>query len=237
MNSEDAIIRIERVIKRYGETPVLNGVSFEIARGTVFVLCGASGAGKTTLARILCGLLGFDGGSISLSGRTIQAGELYPPELFGRVGVVFQEHHLFPHMTALDNVRLALTDVKKLAKSEATERAMNELEQMGLGSRARAHPADLSGGERQRVAIARALALDPLFLILDEPTTGLDPARIHEVKTILSDLAKRGTTMLLITHKIRFARLVGERFAVLDNGALAVSSEAGILDRLDEDWS
>jgi ABC-type polar amino acid transport system ATPase subunit len=165
-----------------------------------------------------------------------RAGEPYPRETFGRIGVVFQEHNLFPHMTVLQNVRLGLTAVRRLAKPHANKRAMEELDQVGLGAKANAYPSTLSGGERQRVAIARSLAMEPLFLILDEPTSGLDPARVFEVKEILSDLSSKGTTVLLITHHIRFARSVGDRFAVLEKGVLTVSSEANSLDRLEEDW-
>jgi len=230
------ILRVDRLTKHFDGQPILTGISFEIDQGQVFALCGRSGSGKTTLARIICGLLGFDEGTLTLGETVVRAGETYPRHLYGTIGVVFQEYNLFPHMTALQNVRFALQHVRGFSRVEATQRAVGELEQVGLGGKGDEYPARLSGGERQRVAIARALAMDPMLLLLDEPTSSLDPWAVGEVLQTVSQLATDGTTTLVITHNIRFAAAVGDRFAVLEEGHLAVSEDRALLSRMLGDW-
>jgi ABC-type polar amino acid transport system ATPase subunit len=208
----------------------------EIDRGTVLALCGPSGAGKTTLIRILGGLIGFDAGRISMGNRSITEADAYPPELYGKIGLVFQDHNLFPHMTAVANVELALRRVRRLEPRAARDRAIAELDGLGLAGLADRYPSSLSGGERQRVAIARALAMDPLLLLLDEITSFLDPSLVGEVLSCILRLSQRGTTMLLVTHNLAFAKQAASRFGVLEGGGLTVSNQPEILDRLTPEW-
>ena len=226
------ILSFSELFKRYGERTVLNKVSFTVEKGSVFALCGVSGSGKTTLVRIACGLIPFDGGSVRIAGSTISAGQEYPHELYGRVGVVFQDHNIFPHLTALENVSLALRKARRLSHDQARTRALAELEGVGLADKARQYPATLSGGERQRVAIARALALDPLLLLLDEPTSALDSKRIGEVIDTIGNLSGKGVTMLIVTHNLAFARKTARTFGILSNGSCIVSDYPAALDSL-----
>jgi ABC-type polar amino acid transport system ATPase subunit len=230
------ILSVDSISKSFGSKTVLKDVSFRIDGGSVFALCGASGTGKTTLVRILAGLTGFDSGKLVLHGTSIASDMPYPRSLYGQVGVVFQDHNLFPHMTALANVTLALRRGKKLPRETAEERGQRELARVGLRDHAHRYPASLSGGEKQRVAIARALALDPLLLLLDEPTSGLDRHLMVEVLRSIRDLAKGGTTMLLITHNLEFAAKTASRFGVLEDARLTASDEPGLLDRLQAEF-
>ncbi len=227
------VLQIEKLDKNFGIRLLFKNISFGIEKGKVLALCGPSGGGKTTLVRIICGLIGFDGGSVSIEDETIYPNTLYPKKLFGKIGVIFQEHNLFPHLTALQNVELSLRLVKKLSKNEASDVAMIELDKVSLASKASQYPSSLSGGERQRVAIARALAMDPLILLLDEPTSGLDPSLISEVLLIIKSLAESGTTMLLITHNVRFAKQTGNQYAILKNNSFEISYDPSILDSID----
>ncbi len=231
------ILRVDKVSKSYGDHAVLDEVTFEIEKGMVFSLCGGSGSGKTTLVRIISGLLGFDSGRLELGEISVAAKEFYPDELYGKIGVVFQEHNLFPHMTALENIALGLRKVRKLKRAEANERAITELDKVMLVDKAAQYPCSLSGGERQRVAIARALAMDPLMLLLDEPTSGLDPSRIGDVLGIIRNLSDAGTTMMLVTHNLRFSKQTGDRFGLLEKGSLRVSDDPSLLDSMAEEWS
>ena len=223
-------LRLEAVAKQFGGRRVLDGVSLMLRQREVLALCGASGCGKTTLIRIVAGLLPFDGGQLMIGSTPIAAELPYPVELYGRIGVIFQEHNLFPHMTAIGNVTLGLREFKRFPAREAHERGMVELERMGVAPLAERYPATLSGGERQRVAIARALAMDPFLLLLDEPTANLDPDRAEEVSERVLELADEGVTMLLITHNLEFARQVACAYAVLQAGACHVSQDPAILD-------
>lgn len=230
------ISRVDRISKSYGNHRVLDEVSFEIDKGMVFALCGPSGSGKTTLVRIISGLLGFDSGRMVLGETVIAAGQLYPETLYGKIGVVFQEHNLFPHMTALQNVTLGLRKVRRLSREEANERAMVEFDKVMLTGKVTQYPSSLSGGERQRVAIARALAMDPMILLLDEPTSGLDQFQIGEVLRTIKGLSDAGTSMLLVTHNLRFAKHTGDRFALIEDGRIKVSEDSSLLDSLAREW-
>jgi polar amino acid transport system ATP-binding protein len=179
-------------------------------------------------------LISFETGDVQIGKHKFNAKITYPQALYGQVGVVFQHHNLFPHLSALDNVSLALRKVKQITKAEAKLRALSELEHLGLSDQATQYPASLSGGERQRVAIARALAMDPLLLLLDEPTSGLDPQLINEVFRAIDSLASCGTTMLLITHNINFAKQTGSQFAILQDGKLKQSQDSNIFDQLND---
>ncbi len=231
------LLSASKICKSFDDLTVLDSVSLEIEPGGVMSLCGPSGCGKTTLIRVISGLCGFDSGTMSIDGKSITPGGVYPPSLHGRVGVVFQEHNLMPHMTALQNVMLGLRYGLKLPRKAARERAMSELDGMSLANKASQYPASLSGGERQRVAIARALATDPLALLLDEPTSGLDASLVGEVLGAIERLCTNGITMLLVTHNLRLARRAGDQFAVMRNGRVEISDDPSVLDDLDREWN
>jgi glutamate/aspartate transport system ATP-binding protein len=226
------VLQLDHITKRFSKQPVLSRVSLTLRQGEVLALCGPSGSGKTTLVRIIAGLVPFDSGHCTIDGTAVGAGQPYPRRLYGSVGVIFQDACLFPHLTALANVTLALRKFKRLPASQAHERAIAELGHMGIAPLAGRYPATLSGGERQRVAIARALALDPLVLLLDEPTANLDPSRVDEVCERILSLARSGTTMLLVTHAVDFARQAATAFALLSEGNCEWSRDPSLLDRL-----
>ncbi len=231
------LLHVENLTKHIAERVLFRDMSLGIDEGEVLALCGPSGSGKTTLTRILSGLTSFDDGQITIGAQTFVASGEYPRELHGKIGVVFQRHNLFPHLTVIANVTLALRKVRGMGKIEARERGMAELKRMGLAAQAGQFPMSLSGGERQRTAIARSLAMDPLLMLLDEPTSGLDPLLIGEVLRAIHELADGGVTMLLITHNLTFARKTAKHFAVLQNGTLVQSPDSAILDPLEARWS
>ena len=216
------ILRVKGLRKSFGARPVLRGIDAEIIRGETIALVGPSGGGKSTFLRCLNGLEPFDAGSVEIDGlslgpRTRDAAGLRP--LRARVGLVFQGFHLFPHLTALQNIALAPVHVRGEARDPAEQRARALLQRVGLGDRAAARPRQLSGGEQQRVAIARALAMEPQLLMLDEPTSALDPQMRGEVLAVLRALS--GTcTLLVVTHEMSFARNVATRIWVFDEGKL-----------------
>jgi ABC-type polar amino acid transport system ATPase subunit len=217
------IVEVRNLHKAHGERRVLRGIDASVDRGETIALVGPSGGGKSTFLRCLNGLNSFDEGAVRIAGLTLEPGT--PPDsatlipLRAKVGMVFQGFHLFPHLNVLDNVCLAPLQVRKEARVEAEERALQLLGKVGLADRADARPAQLSGGQQQRVAIARALAMQPEVLLLDEPTSALDPEMRGEVLAVLRDLA--GTcTMLVVTHEMAFARGVATRIWVFDEGKL-----------------
>ena len=217
------IVRVRGLQKSFGTRQVLRGIDAEVARGETIAVVGPSGGGKSTLLRCLNGLTSFDAGTVEVAGLTLapktppDAAALRP--LRARVGLVFQGFHLFPHLTALQNICVAPLHVKREPRDAVEEKARALLKRVGLGDRSRARPAQLSGGQQQRVAIARALAMDPELLMLDEPTSALDPEMRGEVLAVLRDLS--GTcTMLVVTHEMSFARNVASRIWVFDVGKL-----------------
>jgi len=217
------IVRVRGLQKSFGTRQVLRGIDAEVARGETIAVVGPSGGGKSTLLRCLNGLTSFDAGTVEVAGLTLapktppDAAALRP--LRARVGLVFQGFHLFPHLTALQNICVAPLHVKREPRNAVEEKARALLKRVGLGDRSRARPAQLSGGQQQRVAIARALAMDPELLMLDEPTSALDPEMRGEVLAVLRDLS--GTcTMLVVTHEMSFARNVASRIWVFDDGKL-----------------
>jgi len=217
------IVRVRGLQKSFGTRQVLRGIDAEVARGETIALVGPSGGGKSTFLRCLNGLTSFDAGTVEVAGLTLaprtppNAAVLRP--LRARVGLVFQGFHLFPHLTALQNVCVAPVHVKREPRDAVEKKARALLQRVGLGDRGRARPAQLSGGQQQRVAIARALAMDPELLMLDEPTSALDPEMRGEVLAVLRDLS--GTcTMLVVTHEMSFARNVASRIWVFDDGKL-----------------
>jgi len=219
---------------RRGSRDVLRGVDLHIGRGELVALMGLSGGGKTTFLRAVAGLEAFDAGTLSVDGVNLVAGRLPAPDVLKalrrKVGMVFQFHHLFEHLTAAHNVWLALVHVHRVPRHEAERRALALLDQMGVGARARALPRELSGGEAQRVAIARALAVDPPLLLMDEPTASLDPARRDELGDTLERLTRSGRTLLAATHDDDFARDYADRVIVMADGLVVEQGDpAGVL--------
>jgi ABC-type polar amino acid transport system ATPase subunit len=207
---------------RRGSREILSGVDLHVGRGELVALMGLSGGGKTTFLRAVAGLEAFDAGTLSVDGVTLTAGGPPAPDVLRalrrKVGMVFQFHHLFEHMTAAHNVWLALVHVHGMPRQDAERRALELLEQMGVAGRAHALPRELSGGEAQRVAIARALAVDPPLLLMDEPTASLDPARRDELGDTLERLTQSGRTLLAATHDDDFVRDYADRVIVMAGG-------------------
>jgi ABC-type polar amino acid transport system ATPase subunit len=207
-----------------GPREVIQEVSFSTASGELLAIMGASGSGKTTILRALGGLEPIAGGTIDIDGIQLKAGGLprgaLLRDLHRRVGIVFQFHHLFAHMTALHNVCLAPVHVLRRPRAEAERAARELLEILGVGERADSMPHELSGGEAQRVAIARALAVEPPVLLMDEPTASLDPARRGELAATLRELAAQGRTVIVATHDAEFARACAHRVVVVDGGCV-----------------
>jgi polar amino acid transport system ATP-binding protein len=225
-----AVLRAEGVHKSFGRVDVLNGIDLEVQPGQVMVLLGPSGSGKSTFLRCVNHLDKIDAGRIYVAGELMgyreangKVYELREREVAGRralVGMVFQRFNLFPHMTALENIVEAPVRVKGTTRAIAAARAQELLERVGLAERASAYPAQLSGGQQQRVAIARALAMDPKLMLFDEPTSALDPELVGEVLGVMRDLARDGTTMVVVTHEMGFAREVADEVVFMADGVI-----------------
>ena len=221
-------IRATELVKSYSQgVKALDGVSLEVNSGEVLVVMGPSGSGKSTLIRTFNGLESLDGGALDVLGERLDAthGERQVRAIRKRVGMVFQQFNLFPHLSILDNITLAPIKVQKRAKADAEQRAIELLDQMGIREQARKYPAQLSGGQQQRVAIARALALDPEVMLFDEPTSALDPERVKEVLDAMRQLAHGGMTMVVVTHELGFAREVADRVMFMDRGQVVETSD------------
>ena len=221
-------IRATELVKSYSQgVKALDGVSLEVNSGEVLVVMGPSGSGKSTLIRTFNGLESLDGGALDVLGERLDAthGERQVRAIRKRVGMVFQQFNLFPHLSILDNITLAPIKVQKRAKADAEQRAIELLDQMGIREQARKYPAQLSGGQQQRVAIARALALDPEVMLFDEPTSALDPERVKEVLDAMRQLAQGGMTMVVVTHELGFAREVADRVMFMDRGQVVETSD------------
>lgn len=214
------ILRVRSLTKRFGETEVLHGIDLEVEKGERIAILGASGSGKSTLLRCLNFMEMPSAGEVALDGRTIGRRENELIAVRQRVGMVFQQFNLFPHMTAIGNVMEGLTTVRRMAKTQSRARAEKELARVGLADKANTYPAHLSGGQKQRVAIARALAMDPELLLFDEPTSALDPELVGEVLNAIRALADEGRTMLLVTHELGFAYHVATRVIFLADGRI-----------------
>lgn len=206
--------------KSYDDLNVLKGVSFELEQRDVKVIFGPSGSGKSTLLRCINMLLPPDKGEIYLSGQNLTESKVNINALRAKIGMVFQHFNLFSHLKAIDNVSIGLRRVKKLPKEEARERALEALHRVKLAEWADHYPAELSGGQQQRVGIARALVMEPEVILFDEPTSALDPELIGEVLQVMLDLAKAGTTMVVVTHELGFARAVSSEMLYLDEGVI-----------------
>ena len=221
-------VRIRGLSKRYGAREVLSGIDLDVAAGSVMCIIGPSGSGKSTLLACINHLERIDAGQIWVGGELVgyreHNGALHElPErqvaaMRQRVGMVFQQFNLFPHMTALGNIMEAPVQVKRVRPADARTRAMALLDRVGLAGKHASFPAQLSGGEQQRVAIARALAMDPQLMLFDEPTSALDPELVGEVLAVMQDLARSGMTMVVVTHELAFAREVGDELTFMDAG-------------------
>ncbi|MDR0339107.1 MAG: amino acid ABC transporter ATP-binding protein [Desulfovibrio sp.] len=223
---KEAVLRLEGISKNLGGRLILNSVSLSINKGELKVIIGPSGAGKSTLLQCVNCLIMPDSGNIYLEGaRLDQAGKGALRVFRQQVGMIFQDFNLFDHLSAIDNVAIALQKVRGMSKSDSRRRALVELERVGLESRAALYPAELSGGQKQRVAFARALAMDPNVILLDEPTSALDPELVGEVLSVIRDLARGGMTMLMATHQMDFARALANEILFMEKGQIIESGE------------
>ncbi|MDO8150248.1 amino acid ABC transporter ATP-binding protein [Isoptericola sp. b408] len=219
----------------FGDNHVLRGIDLEVRRGEVVALIGPSGSGKTTLLRSLNGLAAPDAGTVAFDGGPSVTFDGGPRRAWGRAGrraqaardalrdrsaMVFQHHHLFPHLTVLQNVTEGPVQTRGVPRAEAESRALGLLDRVGLAAKRDAYPRELSGGQQQRVGIVRALALQPDLLLFDEPTSALDPELVGEVLTVMKELAEEGWTMVVVTHELQFARAVADEVLFLDDGAV-----------------
>ncbi len=215
------LLAIEGICKTLGGKEILRDVSLILEEGDLKVLIGPSGGGKSTLLQCINLLIRPDKGRIFLRGREVSFNRKKEVLSFRQeIGMIFQDFNLFDHLTALDNVSIALRKVKKMSKREAYERARMELERVGLGDKLNHYPAELSGGQKQRVSIARALAMDPAVLLLDEPTSALDPELISEVLAVIKDLSESGMTMLMATHQMGFVKNLAREILFIEGGRI-----------------
>jgi polar amino acid transport system ATP-binding protein len=213
-----SLIEITEVKKRFGSNEVLKGINIDVNPAEVIAIIGKSGSGKSTLLRCINGLETIDEGSISVAGAQLLPDELHLKALRLKVGMIFQQFNLFPHLTAGRNVMLSQMVVKKTPQAEAETMARKMLDRVGLLHKFDAYPEELSGGQQQRVAIARALAMQPTALLCDEITSALDPELVNEVLAVVKELAKEGMTLLMVTHEMRFAREVCSRVVFMHQG-------------------
>jgi len=217
-------IDIRGLHKAFGSNQVLQGIDFHVNQGQVVCVIGPSGSGKSTLLRCVNRLEDPDQGEILVEGVDVCDPETDLDRIRARIGMVFQQFNLFPHMNVLDNLTIAQRKVLKRSKSEAVMKARATLAKVGLSEKETAYPAHLSGGQQQRVAIARALAMDPDMMLFDEPTSALDPELVGDVLAVMKDLASEGMTMMVVTHEMGFAREVGDQLVFMDGGVIV---EAG----------
>ena len=214
------MIEMDKVSKRYGSFQVLADCSTEVAKGEVVVVCGPSGSGKSTLIKTVNGLEPFQKGEIMVDGVAVHDKKTNLAKLRSRIGMVFQNFELFPHMTVTQNLTLGQVKVLGRGQDEAQQRGLKLLDRVGLLAHKDKYPGQLSGGQQQRVAIARALSMDPIAMLFDEPTSALDPEMINEVLDVMVQLAKEGMTMMCVTHEMGFARTVANRVIFMDRGLI-----------------
>jgi glutamate transport system ATP-binding protein len=225
LSTQQPYIDIRHVSKRFGSTQALNDVSLAVHPGEVVAVVGPSGSGKSTLCRCINGLEKIDAGEIYLGNTLLPRGGAGLAAMRAQVGMVFQSFNLFPHMTVLRNITFAPMRVKRTPRAEAEQEARALLERVGLADKADAFPSELSGGQQQRAAIARSLAMSPQAMLFDEPTSALDPELIKEVLDVMVELARQGTTMVVVTHELGFAHEVADKIVFMDCGAV-VEEEA-----------
>jgi polar amino acid transport system ATP-binding protein len=219
------VVRLDNVHKRFGDNVVLEGIDLTVDSRQVLVVIGASGSGKSTLLRCINLLEPIQQGRIFFEGEEITRKGADASSIRQRIGIVFQQFNLFPHLKALDNVTLAARRVKRMPRRQAEERARELLAQVGLEDKAESYPHQLSGGQQQRVAIARALMMEPHLMLFDEVTSALDPELVGEVLVVMRDLAQSGMTMVVVTHEMQFAREVGDRLIFIDEGRIVEQGE------------
>jgi ABC-type polar amino acid transport system ATPase subunit len=232
-----AVVRLEDVHKSFGSNLVLAGIDLSVSQGEVLTIIGPSGSGKSTLLRCVNRLEPLDSGRIFLEGEEITRKGTDVSRVRQRIGMVFQQFNLFPHLKVIDNLTLAARRIRKTPRDEAEARARLLLERVGLAEKAYQHPHQLSGGQQQRVAIARALMIDPHVMLFDEVTSALDPELVGEVLVVMRDLAGTGMmTMLVVTHEMQFAREVGDRVVFMDEGRIVEQGKpADVLDNPQEE--
>ncbi len=223
MSENRVVLRVENLKKSFGDKEVLKGVSFDMNEGETKVIIGPSGTGKSTLLSCINMLVTPDEGKIWLEEEEVTSAKNIN-RIRQEIGFVFQDFGLFNHLTALRNVMVGLTKVKKVEKEKARELAMKELKRVGLEREAKMYPAQLSGGQKQRVGIARALAMQPKIILFDEPTSALDPELIGEVLSVMKNLAESGMTMLVVTHEMGFARTVSDEIIFMEHGHIVEQS-------------
>ena len=219
---EKPLLEVKHLHKEFGSSVILRDLNLEVHKGEVIVIIGPSGCGKSTLLRCLNGLENIQSGEILLDGKPKDSGDI--SAMRQKIGMVFQSYDLFPHLTVLENILLAPMKVQKRKRAEAEQEAMALLEKVGLADRRNDYPRQLSGGQKQRIAIVRALIMHPEILLLDEITAALDPEMVHEVLEVVLNLARSGSTMLIVTHEMSFARAVADRILLLENGGIAEES-------------
>lgn len=230
MSATAKIVRLDQIYKSFGSNQVLKGVSFDVDKGEMIAIIGASGSGKSTALRCIDRLETVDSGTIEVCGMRVDDPQVDLHRLRQEVGIVFQSYNLFPHLTVQENIMLALRHVKRQSRAESLGGSMAALEQVGLGNKADAYPEQLSGGQQQRVAIARSLAMAPKVMLFDEVTSALDPQLTGEVLRVMEDLAAGGMTMLLVTHEMAFARRVADRIIYMHQGKVWEVGPGDMLD-------
>lgn len=223
---ENSLLSIKNLHKEFDRKTILKGINLELNKGEVIVIIGPSGCGKSTLLRCLNGLEDIQGGEIYLGGKLLQKNAKDISSMRQKIGMVFQSYDLFPHKTVLENILLAPVKVQKRKRAEAEAEAMELLERVGLADRKNDYPRQLSGGQKQRIAIVRALIMHPEVLLLDEITAALDPEMVHEVLQVVLDLAKSGSTMLIVTHEMAFAKAIADRVLFFEHGEIVEESHA-----------
>jgi polar amino acid transport system ATP-binding protein len=217
---EPVLLEIEELCKEFDNTPILKGVSLKLHKGEVLVVLGPSGCGKSTLLRCLNGLERIQAGRISFNGENLSKSKTDWRKTREKIGMVFQNYELFPHMTVLENILLGPLKVQKRARGEALVQAEQLLEKVGLLQRKDAYPRQLSGGQKQRIAIVRALCMNPEIMLFDEVTASLDPEMVREVLEVILSLAKQGMTMVIVTHEMGFARAVADKIIFMNEGVI-----------------
>ena len=226
------VVRLEDIHKSFGDNVVLNGIDLSVGAGETLVVIGPSGSGKSTLLRCVNLLEPVDSGRIFFEGEEITRRGVKVPAVRQKIGIVFQQFNLFPHLRAIDNLTLAARRVGRIPRKEAESRAHELLDRVGLSDKARSYPHQLSGGQQQRVAIARALMMKPHVMLFDEVTSALDPELVGEVLVVMRDLARDGMTMLVVTHEMQFAREVGDQLVFMDEGKIVeTGAPVEVLDR------
>ena len=219
------LIEIKNLLKKYSDKKVIDGINLSIKKGEVVVLLGPSGCGKTTLLQTINGLESIQNGEIIFHGKNIHGKNTDWKKIREKIGMVFQNYELFPHLNVIDNILLAPTKIQKRDKKEVLIQAEELLKKVGLEDRKFSYPRELSGGQKQRIAIVRALCMNPEVMLFDEVTASLDPEMVREVLDVILNLAKSGMTMFIVTHEMGFAKLVANRIIFLENGKICEESD------------